>query len=464
MIGETLGQYRIESELGAGGMGTVWLARDPDGHPCAVKVIHSHLLESPGFFKRFLREAEIGMAVRHPNVVRCHDADALLVDGKQLNFLVMEYVEGQTLRDLLEELGRVPEELCRHIGCEVAKGLAAIHAAGVVHRDMKPENVLITPDHVVKIMDLGVARAADEAIRLSQTGAFVGSIHYAAPEQFKMGGKDLDGRADLHALGVILYELASGTHPYLADDVSQVLNRVLNHQARKLGEVNPQVSAFFEEVAHTLIAKERDDRFASAKELLEALDGGEESTWWRGRALTLRAETKQPLRRIRIPRETSVYGREAELASLRVDYGKAAAGEGRVVLIEGEAGIGKTRLVDEFIGQLRQDGEDLNFLFGSYPPGGAATAAGAWSTAYREQFGAEGVEETLADFRESGADLPQEEKSRLEGIIAELAQVTQKFSENVLDSTNAWVLIVGNHFGRRLTQFDREYAMPVDAN
>jgi len=397
MQGKTLGAYRIESELGSGGMGTVWLATG-DGHRYAIKVIHSHLLESPGFFKRFLREAEIGQAVRHPNVVRCYDADALMVDGEQQNFLVMEYVEGQTLRDLLEELERVPEELCRHIGREVAKGLAAIHEAGVIHRDLKPENVLITPQHEIKIMDLGVARLADEAIRLSQSGAFVGSIHYAAPEQFKAGGGDLDGRADLHALGLILYELSSGTHPYLADAVTQVLRRILNDQPRRLGELNPQLSAFFEEVAHTLLAKDREMRFPSSKALLQVLERGEESTWWRGRAQALRAETKRPLRRIRIPRDTAVYGREAELGKLNDLYDRTRDGDGQIVLIEGEAGIGKSRIVDEMVGRLQQNGEDLNFLFGSYPPGGAATAAGAWSTAYREQFGAEGLEETLTGY------------------------------------------------------------------
>jgi serine/threonine-protein kinase len=106
---------------------------------------------------------------------------------------------------MLDELGRVPEALCRHVGRETAKGLAAIHGAGAVHRDMKPENVIVTPDNVVKVMDLGVARLKDEALRLSQTGTFVGSVLYAAPEQFLEGDEALDGRADLYALGLTLY-------------------------------------------------------------------------------------------------------------------------------------------------------------------------------------------------------------------------------------------------------------------
>ena len=248
--GESIGPYRILSDLGSGGMGTVYLgevvrqAAGLDvGARVAVKVVHPHLLEKAGFFKRFLREAEIGRAVHHDNVVRCHDCDALRVEGEQTHFLVMEYVEGQTLRALLDELETVPEELCRHVGHEIAAGLEAIHAAGVVHRDLKPENVLITDDHVVKIMDLGVAQLQDAAIRLSQTGHFVGSIHYAAPEQFGAQSDRIDARADLHALGAILYELSSGRHPFHDDDPRAVLRRVLDETPRPLADLNPAALA-----------------------------------------------------------------------------------------------------------------------------------------------------------------------------------------------------------------------------
>jgi serine/threonine-protein kinase len=181
--GADLGPYRIDRELGSGGMGKVYAATGADG-AVALKIVHPHLLEMPGFFKRFLREAQLGQSIRHENVVRTLDCDQEFSDGKPQCFLVMEYVEGQTLSELLRELERVPEELCRHVAREICKGLAAVHDAGVVHRDLKPENVLITPDHVVKVMDLGVAKLSDEAMKLSQSGAFVGSAEYAAPEQF----------------------------------------------------------------------------------------------------------------------------------------------------------------------------------------------------------------------------------------------------------------------------------------
>jgi len=400
-----LGSYRILGDLGSGGMGKVYLAEVERavaglemGRRVALKVIHPHLLETSGFFKRFLREAEIGRTVDQANVVRCFDCDSLVVEGRRYDFLVMEYVEGQTLRELLNELERVPEELCRHIGREVAKGLRAIHEAGVIHRDMKPENVLITEEHVVKVMDLGVARLQDEAIRLSQSGTFVGSMEYAAPEQFREGGDDLDGRADLHGLGLLLYEMSTGRHPFRADDAPTILRRVLDEVPEKIGRLNPQLSPFFEEVVYCLLQKDRNARMASAADVVAVLEEGEKSAWWRARAQALRLETKRPLRRIRIPRETALYGREQPLAELTALYERVKAGDGRVVLIDGEAGIGKTRLVDEFVHQLQREGEDVNFLFGSYPPGGAATAAGAFSTAYREHFGSEGLPEVLQEY------------------------------------------------------------------
>jgi len=405
VIGGLLSAYRIDAELGSGGMGTVYKAEVSGqvpglraGASVALKVIHSNLLAQPGFFQRFLREAQVGQRVQHDNVVRTFACDATLHEGVQKNFLVMEYVEGQTLRDLLKELGRVPEELCRHIAREVTKGLAAIHAAGIVHRDVKPENVLITEEQVVKIMDLGVARLQDEAIKLSQTGAFLGSVEYAAPEQFMGAGEGIDGRTDLHALGLILYELATGQNPYRDEDARKVLRKVLDEEPRRAGEINPQISPFFEEVVHTLLSKDREQRFVDAPTLTAILEAGEEGDWWKERAKALRIETQQPLRRVRVPRETALYGRDAEVERLLGLFAKAKAGNGQVLLVEGEAGIGKTRLVDELVGRLRQEGEDLNFLFGAYPPGGAATAAGAFSTAYREQFGKEGLQETLQQY------------------------------------------------------------------
>ncbi|MHC4410747.1 MAG: serine/threonine protein kinase, partial [Planctomycetota bacterium] len=380
MIGSQVGPYRIESELGSGGMGTVYLA--DHGGKVALKILHPHLLTLPEALERFEREAVIGQRVQHPNVVRTLGFGSTDIEGVVQHYLVMEYVEGNTLRSLLQELGNAPENLCRHIGLDICRALEAIHAHGVVHRDLKPENVLVTPDHAIKVMDLGVAQLADAALQLSQTGAFLGSVLYAAPEQF--ADAPTDHRADLYSLGLMLYELASGHHPWRGKDMAGVIQRRRETCARPVAEINPQISPFFEELISSLLATEPDDRFDSAATVRSVLEQGERAPWWIKHKKILRERTQRPLRRVRIPRETSVYGRDDELARMQALFDSAAAGDGQVLLLEGEAGIGKTRLVDEFVSRF---GEEVNFLFGSYPPGGAATEAGAFSTAFREQLG-----------------------------------------------------------------------------
>ncbi|MHC5050016.1 MAG: serine/threonine-protein kinase [Planctomycetota bacterium] len=222
MEGQLLGPYRILSELGSGGMGKVYLARrSAEGAEAApdrvaVKVVHPHLLESEGFLQRFLREAEYGRRVDHRNVVRTLAVATAEHEGLEIHYMVMEYVEGRSLRQLLRDLGAVPEAFLREITIQVADGLAAIHAAGLVHRDIKPENVLITDDQHVRIMDLGVAKLQEVSVALTSAGHFVGSLLYSAPEQFR--SQEVGPPADLYSLGVTLYELATGDNPFRRDD------------------------------------------------------------------------------------------------------------------------------------------------------------------------------------------------------------------------------------------------------
>ena len=222
MEGERLGPYAILRELGSGAMGTVYEARDADGVRVALKVVHPHLLSHEGFRERFLREANVGRRIHHPNVIRTLDAGE--VDGRP--YIALEFVVGGTLDDLRQELGRVPETLCRHIGTHAARGLDAIHAEGIVHRDVKPENILITPDHDVRLMDLGLARSSTGTDRVTLTGQFVGSPAYCPPEQF-MGEAVLDARSDLYSLGVTLYELATGERPFKAKSLEMLALKIM---------------------------------------------------------------------------------------------------------------------------------------------------------------------------------------------------------------------------------------------
>ncbi|MHC4955102.1 MAG: protein kinase domain-containing protein [Planctomycetota bacterium] len=378
MIGSTVGGFTIHSELGAGGMGTVYLA-EKDGEQAAIKVVHPHLLETPGFFKRFMQEAQLGKRVRHANVVRTFDVDALIVDGQHCHFMVMEYVQGKSLRELLVELGTIPETLLREIALQTTAGLAAIHSEGIIHRDLKPENILITDDHEIRIMDLGVAKLQEATLAITKEGQFAGSLLYAAPEQFKR--ETVGPSADLYSLGVLLYELATGQHPFRSDDASAVISAHLTEQPPPARERNDELSLFVSEVIATLLAKQPADRFESSKALHGILDQSERSAWWIDRAPDLQKQEAR-LPRIRVHRETELHGRSDDLALLRECLALASAGQGNTVLLEGEAGIGKTRLVDSFLRGLGE--EDCHVLYGSYPPSGGI---GGLSEAVIGKFG-----------------------------------------------------------------------------
>ncbi len=385
--------YQLLEPIGEGGMGAVFRAQPTGGgEVVAIKLLHPHLVRTGTHRDRFLREAQIGAGVQHPGVVRVLDARADEGDA-HAPFLVMEYVEGQPLQSLSEELGQVPEELCRQLGRDIASALGAIHAAGAVHREVKPANVLVTPDHTVKLLDLGVARVIDATHELSRTGAFVGSLHYASPEQFS-AEQAVDGRADLHALGIVLYELSSGTHLFRGDDVATVVRSVLTTVPRRLGEINPGVSRFFEEVVHTLLAKDPDKRVQTAEELCRLFDDGEESAWWTQRRARL--GERLAARRRRAPAATALHGRDNSSAALDAAFAAAQRGDGGVVLVQGEPGIGKSRLLDELALRLERAGTEFDWLFGGYPPFGAAMANGAVVSALRDHFGADAVERSLS--------------------------------------------------------------------
>jgi tetratricopeptide (TPR) repeat protein len=378
-------------------MGTVHLAEVAEaaaglepGQQVAVKIVHPHLLSSPGFFKRFLREAELGRKVVHENVVRTIDVDALLVDDTQVNFMVMEYVAGKSLRQLLIDLGTIPETLLREIALQTAAGLASIHEAGIVHRDLKPENILITDDHQIRIMDLGVAKLQEASIAITTAGQFAGSVLYAAPEHF--GPEEVGPSVDLYSLGVTLYELATGGNPFQREDAASLIDAHLHLHPPRIAHLKTETTGFLSELVATLLAKQPAERFESAKALHEVLAEAERSRWWIELAPKLRKKGAH-LPRIRVRRETELHGRNADLKALNEAWERAKNGEGNTVFIEGEAGIGKTRLIDAFLRGLKD--KDLHVLYGSYPPSGGL---GGISEAIIEKFGEAMLADALAPY------------------------------------------------------------------
>ncbi len=266
-VGDTIaGRYLIEREAGVGGMGRVFRALDRDtGETVALKVLTHPDAASRD---RFVREAAILRTLEHPAIVR-YLAEGATASGQP--FLAMQWLEGATLSAVLRTGALRPEEAAK-LGARVAAALAVAHAAGVVHRDVKPSNLVLpggTAEAVV-LVDFGVARRAREALGLTRTGMIVGSCAYMSPEQ-ALGSKEVDARTDLFSLGCVLYEAVAGRRTFAARDATAVLAKILLDDPPRLREVAPGVPAALDDVVMRLLAKDRKQRPRSARELAEEL-------------------------------------------------------------------------------------------------------------------------------------------------------------------------------------------------
>jgi serine/threonine protein kinase len=239
------GRYRIQEVIGRGGMATVALAEDVQlGRPVAVKLLADNLAADDGVRARFLREARLAGKLMHPNVVRVYDA------GEDVRpYFVMEHVEGRSVADALSERGALPWREAVEIGLQACAGLEHAHAAGIVHRDVKPQNLLWRNDGVVKVSDFGIAQTV-EGTALTATGMVLGTLPYVAPERLRGGGV-VTGAADVYALGAVLYEVIAGRPPYRAEAIGDLLDAQSNGAPPALREQVPDLP---EEVERALLA------------------------------------------------------------------------------------------------------------------------------------------------------------------------------------------------------------------
>jgi serine/threonine protein kinase/formylglycine-generating enzyme required for sulfatase activity len=261
-----LGHYEIQSVLGRGGFGIVFKAFDEVLHRVvAIKMMSATIAATSPARKRFLREARAAAAVRHENVVQVYG-----VEESPIPYLVMEFVPGKTLQQILDESGPLEAKDLLRIGADVARGLAAAHEKGLIHRDIKPGNILVEPgpDARAKLTDFGLARAADDA-SLTQSGIVAGTPMYMAPEQAR--GEEMDHRADLFSLGSVLYVAASGRPPFRAATSMAVLQRVAEESARPIREIIPEVPKWLCDVIARLHEKDPAKRFRSAREVADLL-------------------------------------------------------------------------------------------------------------------------------------------------------------------------------------------------
>ena len=251
LIGTVLsGRYRLESKLGSGGMSTVYLARDETLQRwVAVKVMHREMSDQPDQLERFRREARAVAQLSHPNVVAVIDAG----EDSGYPYIVFEHVEGETLKQRIDRLGRLPVDESVAYGIEVGRGLAAAHAQRLIHRDVKPQNVLIDADGRAKVTDFGIARSL-ESDGLTKTGRVLGTTDYVAPEQAM--GQGVDARCDIYSLGVLLYEMLTGEVPFQADTLVGVAMKHVNEEMPDVQERRPEVSSALAAVIERATAKD----------------------------------------------------------------------------------------------------------------------------------------------------------------------------------------------------------------
>ena len=265
-----LGGYRLLRRLGEGGMGAVYLGYH-EGHDVrvALKVLNDALAVTQGFVDRFYREAKSGALLNHPNVVRTLAAGQDQASGK--HYLVLEFVDGQSAHDLLDRQGRLAVGDAVHVALDIARALEHAHSRNVVHRDIKPDNILLTRSGVAKLADLGLAKRLDEASHLTATRQGFGTTPYMPYEQ-AMNARRADGRSDVYALGATLYHLVTGVLPFPADNHLDVVEKKREGTFTPASALNPAVPPALDRILERMMARDPRDRYQTASELIVDLE------------------------------------------------------------------------------------------------------------------------------------------------------------------------------------------------
>src|SRR5438132_9302672 len=275
--GTRLGRYEIRAKIGAGGMGEVYLAQDRKlDRRVALKILPAEVAVDRNRMERFVREAKAAAALNHPNIAHIYE----IGEHDGTNFIAMEYIDGQTLRELIRkhtDLGR----LLRHLQ-HAAEGLAKAHAVGIVHRDLKPDNIMVTRDGHVKILDFGIAKLIevpafpstsselDTAITLqhSQPGTILGTVGYMSPEQARGRTKDIDPRSDIFSFGCILFEAVTGHKAFTGEDAIDTLNKIIRGSPPPITDFRPDASNRLQRIVRRCLAKNPKDRYQTTKDVV----------------------------------------------------------------------------------------------------------------------------------------------------------------------------------------------------
>jgi len=354
------GRYAVLKKLGEGGKGIVFKARDTSlNRVVAIKMLKNPVTSGEAY-TRFMTEAQSVAKLNHPNIVSIHDIGK--EDGKQ--FFVLEFVEGHDLRDLIETSleGRCDIPTVLRIGIDVCNALQYAHSQGILHRDIKPENIKVTPEGIAKLMDFGLAKMLGQP-RQTQDGVIVGTVAYVAPEIAL--GKGADPRSDLYSLGAVLYEAVTGKPPFPGEDPVKIIFSHIHDYPVSPDKLNPKLPTALSGCVMRLLEKDPEKRYQSAADLLKGLrDVAEESL----REAVL--PVQKPILVVPSPRplarkEIQLVDRVGEMNQLKEAVDRAVRGEGGLLFLRGEAGIGKTRLTRELGAYAHLRG--MNVLYGRCP-------------------------------------------------------------------------------------------------
>ncbi|MHC5055505.1 MAG: serine/threonine-protein kinase [Planctomycetota bacterium] len=309
-----VGGYEVISKIGEGGMGVVYKARlMATGELVALKVLPPALARNSSLLRRFQREAELTRNLEHENIVRCVEFG--LDRERKLHYCALEFIEGEDLAKILARQGKFPERRALEIARDIARALGHASSRDLIHRDVKPQNIMIMPDGTPKLLDLGLARSAgDQDTRLTQAGTFVGSPHYASPEQAR-GARELDVRTDIYSLGATLYHMVTGRTPFPGDTAAAVLAKVVSERLAWPAEVDPERSDGCCTIIEKALASSPADRYATPAALIGDIDthlgGGPVAPLAAGRSVVARPGGRGPRARRGSARHAPVEGRRS---------------------------------------------------------------------------------------------------------------------------------------------------------